>query len=323
MRGGFVAFWAFFRLLRAALIDAPQWIVGFFACCCLSLAIWLHRRHSASCNLSGGVVAATILARHQIDTRVYRVQGWMADCYYPKKNAILLSPGNFEGTTVSALGIAAHEVGHVLQRKRRYVPYWLTWLIHKPAHVALAACLWLLLIGAAAGVQPFVHAGVGCFAFYLLYLWLELVCEIDASRRGMQELLRHGFLQKSEAHVARRILRAALCTYLAVVLGTALPLMFFVPQGGSRLLRPSQSHSAQGAADPALVAIQRPTSKRAADGPSEAKLLNCRCSSPSWVTNVLRHSWNGRTQQLQSNWSRVLAIEVGTSPDNDGCREVH
>ena len=244
MFGGFIAFWAFFRLLRAALIDAPQWIVGFFACCCLSLAIWLHRRRRASCNLSGGVVAATILARHQIDTQVYRVQGWMADCYYPKKNAILLSPGNFEGMTVSALGIAAHEVGHVLQRKHGYVPYWLTWLIHKPAHVALAACLWLWLIGAAAAVQPFVHAGVGCFAFYLLYLLLELVCEIDASRRGVWELLRRGFLRDDELRIARRILRLALGTYMAAFAGATVAFLVLLPQLHWRVALPGSGGSA-------------------------------------------------------------------------------
>lgn len=229
MVGGFVAFWGLFRLLRAALVDAPQWIVGFVACCCLSLVVWLHRRHRASCNLSGGVVAATLLARHEIDTKVYRVKGWMADCYYPKKNAILLSPGNFEGTTVSALGIAGHEVGHVLQRKQRYAPYWVAWLIQKPAHVALAGCFWLWLIGAAAEDQPFVMAGLGCFAFYLLYLLLELVCENDASRRGVRELLRHGFLRENESRVARRILRVAFGTYLAAFSVAGLALTIVLP----------------------------------------------------------------------------------------------
>jgi hypothetical protein len=243
MLGGFVAFWGFFRLLRAALIDAPQWIAGFFACCCLSLVVWLHRRHRASCNLSGGVVAATLLARHQIDSKVYRVEGWMADCYYPKKNAILLSPGNFEGTTVSALGIAAHEVALVLQRKQWYVPYWLAWLIQRPAHVALAACFWLWLIGAAAEDQPFVLAGLGCFSFYLLYLLLELVCEIDASRRSLRELLRHGLLREDESGVARRILRVAFGSYLAAFAITGLALTFLLPQVHWRdLLGIIQSH---------------------------------------------------------------------------------
>lgn len=73
-------------------------------------------------------------------------------------------------------------------------------------------------------------AGLGCCTFYLLYLPLELVCEIDASRRGVRELLRHGFLQKSEFRVTRRILRAALGTYLAAFGGTGLALTFFLPQ---------------------------------------------------------------------------------------------
>jgi hypothetical protein len=73
-------------------------------------------------------------------------------------------------------------------------------------------------------------AALACFAFYLLYLLLELVCEIDASRRAVRELLRHGFLQESESRVARRILCAALGTYLAAFGGTALALTLFLPQ---------------------------------------------------------------------------------------------
>lgn len=244
MLGGFVAFWAFFRLLRAALIDAPQLVVGFFACCCLSVAVWLHRRHTASCNLSGGVVAATLLARHQIDMKVYPVKGWMADCYVPKKNAILLSLGNFEGTTVSALSAAGHEVGHVLQRKQRYMPYWLAWLIAKPANVALAACFWLWLIGALADDQNFVLAALGCFAFYLLYLLLELACEIDASRRGVRELLHHGFLQEGESRIARRVLWVAFGSYLAAFAIAGIVLAFIFPQVNGEIFSIPERHPA-------------------------------------------------------------------------------
>lgn len=221
---------ALLKVMRIVLMDVPQRILALFASCCLALVVWLHRHYHATSRINGGEAAATILAGHRIDTKVYRVEGWLVDCYYPKKNAILLSASNFDGTNVSALSIAAHEVGHVLQARRRYLPYWLSWLLARPAEIALAACFWLWLIGAAAEDRAFVLAGVACFALYLIYLSLQLVCEIDASRRGVQELIRHRFLQKGESRIARRILRAALGTYLAAFGGTALALTFFLPQ---------------------------------------------------------------------------------------------
>jgi len=215
--------------------DAPQWIVGFLACCGLSLFVWLHRRRRESCRLSGGVAAATLLAHHNIDTKVYLAEGWMADCFYPKKNAIFLSVGNFDGTTVAALSVAAHEVGHVLQRRRWYVPYWLGWLIARPAEIVLAAAFWLWLIGACADDLQFVLTALGCFAFYALYLILQLICEINASRRGIVELLREGMLSESEASIARRVLRAGLGTYLASFAASMTALSF--------LLRPIDWHA--------------------------------------------------------------------------------
>ena len=221
---------ALLKLLCIVLMDVPQRFLAFLASCVLGLIVWMHRHHRAASQISGSQAAATVLAGHHLDTKVYRVEGWLVDGYFPKKNAILLSAGNFDSTTVAALSIASHEVGHVLQARRWYVPYWLSWLLAKPAQWALAVAVWLWLIGAAAEDQEFVLAGVGCFAFYLIYMVLDLLCEIDASRRGVRELLRHGLLHESETRVARRILRAALGTYLAAFAGSGLALTFLLPQ---------------------------------------------------------------------------------------------
>jgi Zn-dependent membrane protease YugP len=129
--------------LRVVLMDVPQRVLACSASCCLGLIIWAHRHHRASSHISGGQAAAAILASHLTDMKVYRVEGWLVDCYYPKKNAILPSASNFEGTTVGAISIAAHEVGHALQARRWYAPYWLSWLLAKPAEIALAVCFWL------------------------------------------------------------------------------------------------------------------------------------------------------------------------------------
>lgn len=221
---------ALLKLLRIVLMDVPQRFLAFLASCVLGLVVWLHRRHRAASQITGSQAAATILAGHQLDTKVYRVKGWLVDGYYAKKNVILLSASNFDSMTIGALSIASHEVGHVLQARRWYVPYWLSWLLARPAQWALAVSFWLWLIGAAAEDQQFVLAGVGCFTFYIVYMVLELLCEIDASRRGVRELLRYGFLQESESRVARRILRAALGTYLAAFAGAGLALTLLLPQ---------------------------------------------------------------------------------------------
>ena len=172
--------------------------------------------------------------------------GWFVDSYHPKKDAIVLSRANFDGTDIGALAIAAHETGHVLQAHWWFVPYCFLKLIEPAARIALGISFWLWLVGSVAESHGILRAAAAMFGTYLLYLILELICEFDASRRGVHELVRHEYLQPIESRIARRILRCALATYFAAFAGcAAATIIFLLPIMGRPIRTPGTAHRAQ------------------------------------------------------------------------------
>ena len=227
------------RLMRFILLDLPQRVLAFLACCWLALIVCLHRRRQGSSHVTGGQAAATIFASRGLSTRVFRGDGWLVDSYHPEKDGIVLSRPNFDGTDIGALAIAAHETGHVLQAHCWFGPYCLLRLLEPIAGIALGASFWLWLVGSAAESQGLLRAAAATFGSYLLYLILELICEFDASRRGVRELVRHGFLQPGESRVAHRILRSALTTYFAAFAGSTAVAIFLLATPGRPIRTPA------------------------------------------------------------------------------------
>lgn len=215
-------------LMRTVLIDLPPKLLALIASLWMALILFLHRRRRSRSGATGAQAAVRILAAHRLQTNVQGVRGWLVDCYLPRQDTIALSEGVFHGTSIGVLGIAAHEVGHALQARRWFAPWCARRLLVLPANLGLTLCLWVWLTGMILRDQRIVLAGIACFGPYLLFLLCELVCEADASRRGVHELVRHGLLDREESRIARRILRSALATYVAAFVGSAAALTFLL-----------------------------------------------------------------------------------------------
>ena len=86
-----------------------------------SYARWSKQRSSSG--LTGAEVARMILDRNGLTrVRVEPVPGVLTDHYDPRAKAVRLSEGNFRGSSVAAVSVAAHECGHALQDAGGYVP---------------------------------------------------------------------------------------------------------------------------------------------------------------------------------------------------------
>lgn len=218
----------FLSMIRWALIDLPPRVLAAIAWGWLVLTIWLYRRHRPQCEATGADAACRILARHDLKSQVCAVRGWLVDGYLPQTDTIALSERTYHGTSIGALSIAAHEAGHALQSRRCFLPWALRQLLVPLANLGLALCFWVWLIGSVLEQQPILMAAAGCFSLYVVFLFAELVCEIDASRRGVRELVRCGLLQPAESRIARRILRPAAWTYGAAFIGSMAGLVFFL-----------------------------------------------------------------------------------------------
>lgn len=211
-----------------AIIFLPPRLLTLLALMWLGVVLWLHRKRHNRRGVTGAKAAASILAGRNLKTKVVAVKDTLADCYLPQLDTVVLSERTFSGTSIGAVSIAAHEAGHALQRQRWFVPWIARRLLAWPAGVGVALCLWVWGVGMVLEDQRVLLAAAGCFGLYLLFLMLELVCEIDASRRGVRELVRYDILDVAESRVARRILRSAFVTYLAFFAGSMLGLAFFL-----------------------------------------------------------------------------------------------
>ena len=202
-------------------------------------ALWVrssyskYSKHISASGLSGAEVARAILDRNGLwSVRVEPVAGTLTDHYDPSSKAIRLSEGNFRGSSIAAVSVAAHECGHAIQDASGYLPMKLrTGLL--PV-VNVGAQLWfpLFFMGVALGVggagQLFIQLAMLAFAGVLAFHVATLPVEIDASRRAYGLLTRYGVLSPGEAGGTRRVLTAAAFTYIAAALTALLTLLYLL-----------------------------------------------------------------------------------------------
>lgn len=174
--------------------------------------------------------------------RIERISGRLTDHYDPGAGVIRLSGDVYDGTSVAAIGVAAHEAGHAVQKAEGYVPLKIRSAIIPVTRIGSRIALPLILLGlifSAAG-RYFIwiaYAGVIAFSLSALFQLVTLPTEFDASRRAMNCLSSYGILTGDELKGSRKVLTAAAMTYvaaLAVSLAQLLRLFLIVFSNGRK-----------------------------------------------------------------------------------------
>lgn len=170
--------------------------------------------------ITGADIARKILDQNgALGITVEMTPGVMSDHYDPRGNVIRLSQDVYNGTSIAALGIAAHESGHALQHNEHYAPLAIRNAILPIANIGSAMAFPLVLLGLLFDFAPFLaNIGVLLFGFVLLFQLITLPVEFNASRRAMYSLRGEGVLSSQEAVGARKMLTAAAMTYVAAIL---------------------------------------------------------------------------------------------------------
>ncbi len=170
--------------------------------------------------ITGADIARKILDQNgALGITVEMTPGVMSDHYDPRGNVIRLSQDVYNGTSIAALGIAAHESGHALQHNEHYAPLAIRNAILPIANIGSAMAFPLVLLGLLFDFAPFLaDIGVLLFGFVLLFQLITLPVEFNASRRAMYSLRGEGVLSSQEAVGARKMLTAAAMTYVAAIL---------------------------------------------------------------------------------------------------------
>lgn len=211
----------------------PTWwliIVGMILCLAASGNVSAtYRKYSKIENARGmtaSEVAERILKGAGIsDVRIERIEGELTDHYDPKNKVVRLSEGVYYSTSVAAIGVAAHECGHVLQHYNGYLPIRVRNAIVPVVNFGSNLSWPLILLGVLFGLTKLVDIGIILFTLVLLFQIVTLPVEFNASKRAISVIRDTGILYGEEITGAKKVLNAAALTYVAGVIATALQVL--------------------------------------------------------------------------------------------------
>lgn len=189
-----------------------------------------YSRMAAACGLTGADVARLILERNGVtDVQVQHVSGNLTDHYDPSKQVVNLSDAVYGSRSVAALGVAAHECGHVMQHEEGYTPLQFRTALVPIANFGSNAGIWIVLLSLILGLSSTLTTiGIVLFSMGVLFQLVTLPVEFNASHRALVMLEQYGVLGTDENRKARAVLKAAALTYVATAASSILQLLRLV-----------------------------------------------------------------------------------------------
>jgi Zn-dependent membrane protease YugP len=184
--------------------------------------------------LTGAVVARRVLDSEGLGhVGIEMVPGNLTDHYDPRADVLRLSTDVYNGTHVSAAGVAAHEAGHAVQHAAGFAPARLRMALVPVANIGSQGGPLLVMVGLILGYgsgfsSVMIDLGIVLFAAAVLFHLVTLPVEIDASRRALTALTATGSVIPGQERGARSVLTAAALTYVASALVSVLYLLQFI-----------------------------------------------------------------------------------------------
>ena len=213
---------------------APAILLSLWAQWRVTSAYRRASRIPAARGLTGAQTAAAILREANVaGVRIAGVAGELTDHYSPQEKVLRLSEGVYDGRSLAAQGIAAHEVGHAIQDDRRYPLLVARNFIVPLASFGGSVGMLMILFGFSLAFVGLVYVGIAVFSLTALFQVVNLPVEFDASRRAKQELLKAGIIRPDEEPEVARVLNAAALTYVAATLTSILTVAYFLFRAGA------------------------------------------------------------------------------------------
>jgi hypothetical protein len=172
-----------------------------------------------SSNLSGAEAARKILFHNNLqNVEIRKSDGKLSDHYDPKNKTLNLSSEVYNNNSVSAVGVAAHEVGHAIQDKENYKPLSLRASLVPAANIGSSFGMPLAIFGFFIRADFLIMTGFVLFSAAFLFHLVTLPVEFNASNRAISSLKSTNVLTDKEIKGAKKVLKAAAFTYVATTL---------------------------------------------------------------------------------------------------------
>ncbi len=228
-------------LIWFILIIIPM-LFGFYAQMRVSSAYNKNVQIPSRGHITGREAAAAVMASAGIhDVEIVRVEGQLTDHYDPSEKRLALSEHNYNGTSLAALGVSAHEAGHAIQHKEGYAMMNFRQVLVPTTQIAAGSAQFLIILGIVLGAKAlggiFLMLGAIALAVICLFQLVTLPVEFDATRRAKVQLVNLGIVGKDEMEGVNETLDAAALTYVAAFaasLGSLLHILLILMGGRNR-----------------------------------------------------------------------------------------
>jgi len=208
------------------LIVLPALIFTFWAQIKVNSSFNKYSQVRTSRGITGAMAARRILDAYGLsNVRIEKVRGSMTDHFDPRTNVVRLSETVHDVSSVAALGVAAHEVGHAIQYARGYAPIKIRAAIIPATRIGSTLAMPLFIIGLFLASDPLILFGIVLYSLVTLFQLVTLPVEFNASSRAMKTLEGQGILYGEELSGARSVLTAAAMTYVAALATSLLSLL--------------------------------------------------------------------------------------------------
>ena len=191
----------------------------------------------AQSRLTGTQAAQRLMSTgNMYGVQIQGVAGQMTDHYDPRNKTLFLSNGVANGTSVAALAIAAHELGHAMQDAEEYFPLKFRSALVPIVNIGSNLGWFLIMIGLFLRFTELAWLGMLIFAGGAVFSLATLPVEFNASSRAKQLLAQTGIIQTDEEkRGVNSVLNAAALTYVAGLITAILQLLYYVSLvGGGR-----------------------------------------------------------------------------------------
>lgn len=228
--------WSLIYIIATILI-LPVFIYGWIAQAKVSGVFNRYSTISSRTNMTGAELAKKLLNDANItNVSIEIINGKLTDCYDPKHKVLKLSRATHDSTSIAALGVCAHEVGHAIQDAKGSFLFKLRTALVPVCNFISKAFLPLILIGSILGFTfyiPYVGyytclASIILYGASLLFQFVTLPLEYDASKKALKLLKETGNFAETELTYAKQVLSAAIHTYVASMLSTLVYFLRFL-----------------------------------------------------------------------------------------------
>lgn len=207
--------------------------ISFLVSAILKSKFTKYSKIGLSNGLSGREIAEKMLRESGIyDVKVTSVQGFLSDHYNPVNRTVNLSPEVYNGTSISAAAVAAHECGHAVQHATQYGPLMFRSKMVPAVQFSSMLVNWILLAGivilASTNNPTVLLIGIIVMSITVLFTLVTLPVEFDASKRALAWLQQTNITNVTEFPKAKDALKWAATTYVVAALAAVVQLIQYI-----------------------------------------------------------------------------------------------